>query len=467
MKGIDFVASILRQEGTEWMACFPANALIEAAAKQSIRPIIFRTERTAIHAADGYSRTMDGKKFGVFCMQRGPGAENSFGGVAQAFGDGVPMLVLADSDVMSNQDLSVTFRAPKNFRHITKWADTVRSADRIAPMFRRAFNELRTGRPGPVLLELPRDVMGAEVPDESAVYRPPYSGRFLPPEEDISAAVDALISAEKPVIWSGQGTLMAGASELLTEFAELTGTPVMTTMPGKSGFNETHPLSLGSTNLTCSAQATRWLEDSDVLFAIGTSMSGTHYGQHVPDGKLIIHSTSNPADFNQTYDIDMPLPGDARLVLEAMIANAKGKVSSRGHGRSEQTEQEIAQIRDSWLDKWKPLLESDDVPVNPYRVIHELEKSLDHDTTVLTHDAGHPRDQIMPFYSATVPHGYIGWGKTTHLGYGLGLMMGAKLAMPDRFCVSFMGDTALGHCGMDIETAAREKIPVTDRKSVV
>ena len=122
------------------MACFPANPLIEVIAKHSIRPVIFRTERAGIHAADGYSRLMDGEKFGVFCMQRGPGSENSFGGVAQAFGDGIPVLVLADSDVTTNQDMTVSFRTPKNFRHITKWADTIRSPERIASMFRRALN---------------------------------------------------------------------------------------------------------------------------------------------------------------------------------------------------------------------------------------------------------------------------------------------------------------------------------------
>jgi len=461
MNGYDLVAEILRKEGVDWMACFPANPLIEVIAKHSIRPVIFRSERAGIHAADGYSRLMDGEKFGVFCMQRGPGSENAFGGVAQAFGDGIPVLILADSDVTTNQDMTVSFRTPKNFRHISKWADTVRSPERISAMFRRAFNEMRTGRPGPVVLELPRDVMAADVPEAAQNYVAARAGKFLPPQSDITSAVDALLNAKRPLIWSGQGTLMGAASESLTELAEIAGIPVMTTMPGKSGFNETHPLSLGATNLTYSGQARKWLHESDVVFAVGTSMSGTHYGQRPPDGKTLIHCSADPSDINRDYDIDIPLPGDAKLVLDAMIEIAKGKVSEPGHGRRVETEREIKESRDPWMESWQPILTSDEVPINPYRVIWEMDQMIDHDTSVVTHDAGHPRDQMMPFYTATVPHSYIGWGKTTHLGYGLGLMIGAKMAKPERFCVSFMGDAAFGHCGMDVETAVRNNIPIT------
>jgi acetolactate synthase-1/2/3 large subunit len=321
------------------------------------------------------------------------------------------VLILADSDVTANQDMTVTFRTPKNFRHVTKWADTIRSPERIAPMFRRAFNEMRTGRPAPILLELPRDVMAAEVSETGQGYIAAKAGKFLPPQSDIASAVDALLNAKRPVIWSGQGVLMGAASERLTEFAELASIPVMTTMPGKSGFDETHPLSLGATNLTYSGQARKWLDDSDVVFAIGTSMSGTHYGQRPPAGKTMIHCSADPADINRDYDIDIPLPGDAKLVLDAMIENAGSKVSEPGHGRRAQVEQEIGEVRGPWIDSWMPILTSDEVPINPYRVIWEMEKTLDHDTTIVTHDAGRPRDQMMPFYSGTVPHSYIGWAR--------------------------------------------------------
>jgi thiamine pyrophosphate-dependent acetolactate synthase large subunit-like protein len=118
-------------------------------------------------------------------------------------------------------------------------------------------------------------------------------------------------------------------------------------------------------------------------------------------------------------------------------------------------------VKAEWLAEWQPLLTLDETPINPYRVVADINAVVDHENSVITHDAGNPRDQVMPFYKATTPFGYIGWGKTTHLGYGIGLMMGAKMADPSRFCMNVMGDLAFGHTAMDIETAVRSSIPIT------
>jgi thiamine pyrophosphate-dependent acetolactate synthase large subunit-like protein len=460
MRGIELVARILKQEGVTWMSCFPANQLIEVAAKQSIRPIVFRTERAGLHAADGFSRLMDGKQFGVFCMQRGPGAENAFGGVAQAWGDAVPILVLADADVTDRFGVEPRFSAPKNYQYVTKFADAIIRPDRIAPSFRRAFQELRSGRPGPVLLELPRDVMAAEVPEAAERYMPPKAVRTTAAAPDVKAAVKALLGAKRPVIWAGQGVLYAGATKELRELVELTAIPVLTTMPGKSAIDERHPLSLGSANLTAPLPVWKWLRESDMVFAVGSSLTRTGYGITIPDGKVIVHNTTWASDISKDYDVDIPLPGDARLVLQAVIEEAKSVLGGKRRD-SAAVAAEIAETRKKWLAEWMPLLTANDSPVNPYRVVWEIEHNLDREKSVVTHDAGHPRDQMMPFYTATSVHSYIGWGKTTHLGYGIGLMIGAKLAMPDRFCMNFMGDAAFGQAGLDIETAVRARIPIT------
>jgi thiamine pyrophosphate-dependent acetolactate synthase large subunit-like protein len=460
MKGIELVARILKQEGVTWIACFPANQLIEVAAKQSIRPIIFRTERAGLHAADGFSRLMDGKQFGVFCMQRGPGAENAFGGVAQAYGDAVPILVLADADSTDRFGVEPRFSAPKNFQHITKWADAIIRPDRIAASFRRAYQELRSGRPGPVLLELPRDVMAAEVPENAAKYFSPKPARSTSAASEVKDAVKALLGAERPLIWAGQGVLYAGATKELRELVELTGIPVTTTMPGKSAIDERHPLALGSANRTAPLPVWKWLKESDVLLAVGSSLTRTGYGITIPDGKVLIHNTTWPSDINKDYDVDIPLAGDAKLVLQAVMEEVKAAIGNKPRD-AKATKAEIAEIRKQWMAEWTPLLTSNEAPVNPYRVIAEIEKTLDRENSVVTHDAGHPRDQMMPFYTATTPHSYVGWGKTTHLGYGIGLMIGAKMAMPNRFCMNFMGDAAFGQAGLDIETAVRAGTPIT------
>ena len=158
MKGADIMAQALKREGVELFFCFPQNPLIDALAAAGIRPIVCRQERVGVNMADGYSRTSKGKRIGVFVMQSGPGAENSYPGVAQAFANGIPMLLLPGGTERRRMDVLPNFWAARNFAGVTKWATTVPTADRIPDLVRRAFYEMRTVRPGPVMLELPGDV---------------------------------------------------------------------------------------------------------------------------------------------------------------------------------------------------------------------------------------------------------------------------------------------------------------------
>ena len=326
---------------------------------------------------------------------------------------------------------------------------------------RRAFHNLRNGRPGPVIVEIPADVGGQEIPDEALSYQPPKRSLQSPSISDIKDAVKLLLNAQKPVIWSGMGVLFATATEELRELAELTEIPVYCTLPGKSSFDERHPLSLGAGSSATSLPARRWLQESDVLFAVGSSMTRTSYGQPIPGGKVIIHNVESIEDINKDFPVDVGLPGDAKLTLQAMIEEVKAHIGENGRRSQTNVSGEIAQIRQQWLAEWTPLLNSDEVPINTYRVIGELDRNLDKENSIVTHDAGAPRDTILPFYEATVPHSYIGWGKTTHLGYGIPLMIGAKLAKPDKFCLNFMGDGAFGMSGLDIETSVRAGAPIT------
>ena len=254
---------------------------------------------------------------------------------------------------------------------------------------------------------------------------------------------------------------MSDASEELTELAELTQIPVYCTMPGKSGFDQRHPLALGSGSGTTSLQARTWLQESDVLFAVGSSLTRTSYGQPIPDGKTMIQSTETIADINKDYDISVGLVGDAKLTLRMMIDEVKGILGDQGKKSSDEISQQISDINQKWMSQWQPVLDSEEVPISAYRVVGEMMKVLDLENSIVTHDAGAPRDIIMPFYPGTVPHSYVGWGKTTHLGYGIPLMTGVKIACPDKFCVNIMGDGAFGMSGLDIETSVRAKAPIT------
>jgi thiamine pyrophosphate-dependent acetolactate synthase large subunit-like protein len=461
MNGFDLIASILKAEGVTWIACFPANPLIEAVAKVGIRPIVFRQERGGINCADGFTRQTAGNQTGVFASQSGPGVENSFGGIAQAWGEAVPVLFLPLGSGLRSYDVAPNFSATKNYHDITKLALSIDRVDRTTTQMQRAFHALKQGRPGPVVVEMHGDAVSQEVPDGLAPYRPSRRMRYAPSRSDVKDAVRELLTATNPIIWAGQGVLYAEAAAELKTLAELTQIPVVTTMQAKSAFPDDHPLALGSANRTAPKMVWKWLGQSDLVLAIGSGLTRTGFGIAIPSGKRIIHSTISAEDINKDYSVDIGLVGDAKLTLEMMIDEVKGEIGASGRDVNETLLDDIAATKAEWLSAWEPLLQSDETPINPYRVIAEINKAVDHPNTVITHDAGNPRDQIMPFYKATTPYGYIGWGKTTHLGYGIPLVMGAKMADPDKFCMNFMGDLAFGHTGMEIETAVRAQIPIT------
>jgi acetolactate synthase-1/2/3 large subunit len=455
------VARILKMEGVEWIACFPSNNLIEAAAKEGIRPIMFRQERGALMAADGYSRMNHRKKCGVVITQGGPGSENSMGGLAQAFGDNVPILYLPGGPSLAQHSVRPNFSPVRTYQTVSTYSEVIWKPDMAASVLRRAFHHLRNGRPGPAIVEIPADVGTQEVSESALHYQPPKRFPQTPSLGAIKDALRLLLAAKKPLIWSGMGTLMAEASAELQKLAELLEIPVYSTMPGKSGFDERHPLALGAGSSSTSQQARRWIQECDVLLALGSSLTRTSYGQPIPSGKAIIHNTESLEDIDKDYTVEVGLPGDAKLTAQMLIDEVKAQLGPNGRKGQTHVAAEIAEIKQKWLAEWTALLHSDEVPINTYRVIGELERTLDKENSIVTHDAGAPRDTIMPFYTATVPHSYIGWGKTTHLGYGIPLMIGTKLAKPEKFCLNFMGDGAFGMSGLDIETSVRAGAPIT------
>ena len=460
MNGTEFIAQILKQEGVNEMTCFPSNALIEAAAMAGIRPVMLRHERGAIMAADGYSRMNNGNKFGVVAMQHAAGAENSMGGLSQAFGDNVPILVLPGGYPLEQRHVRPNFSAVENWKGVTKSVETIDSPSQIKDVMRRAFHALRNGNGGPVVVEMTLDVCAMEVPEDALGYQSPTASKSVPSKTDIQDAVKALLAADRPMIWAGAGVLMAQASPELSEFAELTGIPVFTTMEGKSAYDERLPLSLGAGSGATTGPAFEWINESDVVIGVGTSLSLNSYTRKVPAGKKsVIHNTISTEDINKGTPSDIGLVEDAKLTLAALIDEVKAQIGEGG--RDTGVASHIAAVKEKWMAEWSPILNSDDAPLNPYRVINEINKNVDHENSVVTHDAGGPRDCMVPFYTATTPNSYIGWGKTTHLGFGIPLMIGAKLADPGKFCLNYMGDGAWGMSGTDTAAAAKTGLPIT------
>jgi acetolactate synthase-1/2/3 large subunit len=230
----------------------------------------------------------------------------------------------------------------------------------------------------------------------------------------------------------------------------------MTTLPGKSAFPEDHPLSVGAGGYSGTAAAGQLLRTADVIFGVGCGFTSTTFGAPIPAGKTVVHATNNEADVNKDVAADVAILGDAKLVLRQLVE----ELDRQGGRPADSPVDEIAAAKRAFLAEWQPLLDSDEVPLNPYRVIRDLARVADRTRTVITHDSGTPRDQLAPFWETLTPRGFLGWGKSTQLGSSLGFAMGAKLAAPDKLVVHFLGDTALGMCGMDLETAARERIPI-------
>jgi thiamine pyrophosphate-dependent acetolactate synthase large subunit-like protein len=457
MNGGEAIASILKSEGVEYLLCYPVNHVIEYAARVDIRPIVVRQERVGLHMADAISRLTRGRALGVFAMQNGPGTENSFGGVAQAFGESVPILVLPMGFPRRQAQVAPNFSPVRSMRDITKSAETITLTAEIPNIFRRAFSRLRNGRGGPVLVEIPSDVFTEEFP-RTFEYHPVAATRCGPDPDDVKRAVRLLIEAKRPLIYAGQGVHRAQAWGQLKQLAELLAAPVTSSLGGKSSFPENHPLALGSGGKTMPKAVHHFIRGADVIFGIGCSFTETNFGVAIPKGKRIIHATLDFDHVNKDVPAEIGLVGDAALTLDALLEALREMLATPRD--STQVAQEIGGIRQAWLAEWMPRLTSNDTPLSPYRVIWDLLHTVDIAQTIITHDAGSPRDQLSPFWVATEPHSYIGWGKTTQLGYGLGLAMGAKLACPDKLCINVWGDAAIGFTGMDFETAVRERIPI-------
>ena len=459
MRVIDAISQILLKEGIEYLSAFPTTSVIEAAAAAGIKPIICRQERVGGGIADGYARIKSGTPPGVFAMQYGPGAENAYPGVATAYADASPVLFLPLGHPLNKDRIFPHFSSVESFSSITKYVEQINQPEAVADTMRRAFYNLKNGRPGPVMVEIPSDIAIDEV-DNNIVsqYTPARKLISKANDEDILRAAKLLLHSKTSLIYAGQGLSYSNATEELTELAEITRIPVTTTMAGKGVIDERHPLALGSSSVVMNGAVRHYMLKADTILAIGTSLTKHGMITTIPGQKKIIHAVNDPKDIGNYYDPEIALLGDGKLILRQLIEACKDLLTK--DKLPESPVDEIKSLKDKWLKNWFNKLTSKENPMTPYRVIWEFMSTIDPSKTIVTHDSGSPRDQLMPFYISGGPGTYIGWGKSHGLGTGLGLNIGAKLASPDKFVVNFMGDAAFGMTGLDFETAVRSNIPI-------
>ena len=465
MRAADAIIHALEKEGVEYIAGFQGGGLNplwpSLRESKTIKVFAARNERLGVEIADGYARATG--KVGVAMTGTGPGATNTLTGIAGAFADNIPVLLLMGQVPLSQLGKEVQQEVSADiFNTLVKWRGTMAKVEDIPSIMRRAFTALRSGSPGPVVLEMPNDVLMTEVPDGSLEYEPVGPGHRAAPDGDaVAKAADLLVNAKNPVLNLGGGVLSAEAWDEAKELAELLSMPVATTLVAKGVFPENHPLAMGMgcypRSRYASGAAMHMNRKADVVLAVGNSYrlpNGTD-GRPIPEGVSLIHVNADEADLNKQYQANVPILADAKLALRSILDAVKERVGPGKGGLKEEVVAEIKQAKDKQSAEWADIVNDTSAPTTGYRVVYELAKIIDPDKTVALHDAGGSRGYMSPFWEATKPRSYVGMGGMAAMGWSLGGAIGAKLGRPDDLVVHLLGDASFGMVGMELETAVR------------
>ena len=469
MRGGDALIHALEKEGVEYISGFAGSGEVPLwpalRASSSITVFSARHERMGVEIADGYARATG--KVGVALTGTGPGATNTLTGIAGAFADNVPVLLLMGQHPLGSMGREIQQEVPSSiYDNLVKWKGTFARIEDIPAVVRRAFTNLRTGSPGPVVLEMPLDVMSSEAPDQLLDYEPVGPGRKAAPDpQDIDRAAEILVNARLPIMNVGGGVLAAEAWDEVRELAELLSMPVASTLVGKGAFPEDHPLSLGGgvypRSKYASGQALHMNRKADAVLAVGNSfrLPNATDGRPIPEGVKLVHINADPGDLNKIYQADVPILADAKLAVRSLIDAVRDRLGLGKGGVKEEVVAEIQQARSKWMEEWYPVFNDDSTPTNGYRAVQELLQVVDADRTIALHDAGGSRGYLSPFWPATRPRNYIAMGGMAAMGWSMAAAIGVKLGRPDHLVFNVLGDASFGMVGMELETAVRMGLP--------
>jgi acetolactate synthase-1/2/3 large subunit len=441
------------------------HVLDAIASRSEISLMYVRQERVAFDICDGFARASG--RPGVVFTDAGPAAANLMGGLVNSWGDSVPVLFFAGHNDRGQLADRQTKEIPfiDMFRPVSKWAAIIDSPAQTANIMRRAFMNLLTGRPGPVVIAVPCDVsaMDAGEYDYVPVSAQPRIRAGADPSA-INRAVVLLAKAKRPYVYVGAGVLLSEASNELVELAELLTLPVATTLNGKSAFPENHDLALGiggfARALYSSLPATVIAETADVIVTIGCGFK--KHATRVRPSRDVQHIQIDvdPSELNRDSLATVAILGDAKVVLQQLIDASRAQVEPARLQTVAVRIAEVAQLRSRWAKVSEPLLRSDSVPINPFRVTHELMQLVDPAEAIVLHDAGTVRGSTSQHYVASHPRGFLGFGVESAMGWTIGAAMGAKRASPEKLVIAFVGDEAFGETALDIETSVRNSAPV-------
>ncbi len=467
-KGADIVIETLKAEGVEVIFGLPGGAIMEVYdalyRDGTIKHILTRHEQGAGHMAEGYAKATG--KVGVAMTTSGPGATNIVTPIADAYMDSVPIVVITGQvpTHMIGNDAFQEVDIVGITRPITKHNFLVRSIEELPLIIRQAFYIAKTGRPGPVLIDIPKDITqqtssvpipsDQEVRDSLPGYKPHVQGNI----QQIKKAVRLIAQAKRPVLYVGGGAVNSEAQEELVELAELMRIPVTTTTQGKGAFPEDHPLALRMLGMHGTYYANMAVYNSDLLIAVGARFDDRVTGkidEFAPDAK-IIHIDIDPASISKNIIVDVPIVGDVKIVLQKLIAEIKRKGAKIEHPEE----------REKWLnqiEKWKKLhpltYRNSRKVIKPQYVIEEIHRATNGQAIIVPGVGQHQMWAAM-FYRFSYPRQFLNSGGLGTMGFGLPAGIGAKVGRPDREVFVVDGDGSFVMTMQEIITAVEYKIPV-------
>lgn len=462
MKGAEAIVKSLEEEGVKHIFGLPGGAIMEVYDvlydNKNIRHILVRHEQVAAHAAEGYARASG--QVGVCMATSGPGATNLVTGITDAHADSIPIVAftgqvpvsLIGNDAFQEADI-VGITMP-----VTKHNFQITNPDDIPSSIKAAFKIASTRRQGPVLIDLPKDVQQAQLTKkfqypadvELPGYKVVKSGGH---PQQLKEVARVLMNAERPVILAGGGVISSNASKELFTIVESIGIPVATTLLGKGCFPEDHPLALGMAGMHGRKTANRMITECDVLFAIGVRFSDrvtANVKYFAPNAK-IIHADIDPSEIGKNVRVDIPIVGDAKLILQNLI-----KITEKLKGTDKTAwDQKLKEFK----KEYAPFYDYDDVPIKQQRVMKEINEIIDN-KTIITTEVGQCQMWAAHYLNIKNPRTFISSGGLGTMGFGFPAAIGAKIAKPNFKVIDIGSEGSFLMTGQDLATCVVEDIPV-------
>ena len=456
LTGAQAILECLKKEGVKTIFGYPGGAVLPLYDalyfEKDIKHILVRHEQGAAHAADGFARATG--RVGVCVATSGPGATNLVTGIATAYMDSIPVVAITGQ-------VGTAFLGRDSFQEaditgitipITKHNYLIKDTKDIPRIFREAFYIARTGRPGPVLIDIPKDIqmhkLNFKYPDTISIpsYKPKYEGH----PKQIAAAAKAIASSKRPVIYAGGGVIASGAAKELTELATKCNIPVTTTLLGKGGFPETNKLSLGMPGMHGTVYANYSIQECDLLIAIGARFDDRvtgHIEKFAPKAKHI-HIDIDPAEIGKNVKIDIPIVGDVKTVLKALIEKSAVKDDHAPW---------LAQVEE-WKNKY-PLSYKKTNEIKPEFVVEQIYEATKGEA-IITTEVGQNQMWASQYYKYTKPRTMISSGGLGTMGYGMPAAIGAQVGCPDKIVFDIAGDGSIQMNIQELTTAVNNKLPI-------